>query len=184
GHDFAADAVKSGAVALIVERFIEGVTVPQYKVSDTRTALAALADAFFDHPSKELKMIGITATNGKTSTSFMVNSILEEAGLNTGLIGTVMVKYGDTLIPSTLTTPESLDLHEYLYHMKKQGITHVTMEVSSSALELKRVGSVDFNYVALNNISREHIDLHGSFEAYFNAKASLIRTAGENEWAV
>lgn len=184
GHAFAKEAVQKGAVALIVEDFLEGVSVPQYKVRDARIALAALADAFYDHPSQDLNIIGITATNGKTSTSFMVDAIFEEAGYKTGLIGTVMVKYGDTVIPSVLTTPESLDLQSDLYAMKKQDVTHVTMEVSSSALELHRVGSVSFDYVALNNISREHIDLHGSFSNYFRAKASLIRQADKHQWAI
>ncbi|WP_027108201.1 Mur ligase family protein [Lacticigenium naphthae] len=184
GHDYAIQAVAKGADCLIVEKFIPDADVLQIKVGDTRYALAALGDEFYHHPSKDLNVFGITATNGKTSTSFMVNAILEEAGFTTGLVGTVMVKYGDRVVPSILTTPESLDLHRFLADMRDQGITHVTMEVSSFALELNRVGKVDFNYVALNNISREHIDLHGSFEEYYNAKASLIRTANKNEWAV
>lgn len=184
GHQFAPQAVESGASALIVEEFLPELNVAQYVVEDTRQALAALGDQYYGHPSKELNIIGITATNGKTSTSFMTNAILEENQWRTGLMGTVMVKFGDTLIPSVLTTPESLDLHAYFAQMRDQQISHVTMEVSSSALDLKRVGNVDFNIVALNNISREHIDLHGSFEEYYNAKASLIREATEDEFAV
>lgn len=184
GHKYARQAVESGAVALVVEEFQEELKVPQYKVENSRKALAALGDQYFGHPSKDLKVIGITATNGKTSTSFMTNSILEAYQLKTGLIGTVMVKFGETLVPSVLTTPESLDLHGYFARMREQKISHVTMEVSSSALELERVGSVDFDIVALNNISREHINLHGSFEEYYDAKASLIRKASSNDFAV
>lgn len=184
GHQYAKQAVEQGATALVVEEFIPGLTVAQYLVEDSRQALAALGDQYYGHPSKDLNLIGITATNGKTSTSFMTNAILEENNWKTGLMGTVMVKFGDTLIPSVLTTPESLDLHEYFARMRDEEISHVTMEVSSSALDLARVGSVDFNIVALNNISREHIDLHGSFEEYYNAKASLIRDATEKEFAV
>src|SRR5690625_1554082 len=177
GHKFAGQAVEKGASVLVVEEFLPHLNVPQYKVENSRAALAALADKYFDHPSKDLNIIGITGTNGKTSSSFMVDSILKEAGVNRGLIGTVMMRYGDEVIPSVLTTPESLDIHEHFFRMKKSKVTDVTMEVSSSALELKRVGNVDFDYVALNNISREHVDLHGSFEAYYKAKASLIREA-------
>lgn len=184
GHEYAAKAVEQGAAALIVERFIPDLDVPQYKVESSRQALAALGDRYYDHPSKDFTVIGITATNGKTSTSFMTNAILEENKLNTGLIGTVMVKYGKTVVPSVLTTPESLDLHGYFAKMRQENISHVTMEVSSSALDLSRVGNVDFDIVALNNISREHIDLHGSFEEYYNAKASLIREAGAGQFAV
>ncbi|HAJ70394.1 MAG: UDP-N-acetylmuramyl-tripeptide synthetase [Alkalibacterium sp.] len=184
GHQYAQNAVDNGAIALVVEEFLPNIDVPQYKVEDSRKALAAIADKYYDHPSKEMTMIGITATNGKTSTSFMTNAILEEHKLKTGLLGTVMVKFGETLVPSVLTTPESLDLHGYFNDMRKENISHVTMEVSSSALELSRVGNVSFDIVALNNISREHIDLHGSFEEYFDAKASLIRKARPDQFAV
>lgn len=184
GHQYAQEAANNGAAALIVERFLPEIDTPQYLVEDSRKALAALGDDYYGHPSRDMTLVGITATNGKTSTSFMTNAILEANEWKTGLIGTVMVKYGDTLVPSILTTPESLDLHGYFDRMRKENISHVTMEVSSSALELSRVGSVSFDIVALNNISREHIDLHGSFEAYFDAKASLIRDAREDQFAV
>ncbi len=184
GHLYLEQAVKNGAIAAIVEDFQDGVTIPQYRVTDSRQALAALADHFYDHPSRKLKVTGITATNGKTTTAYMTNAILEAHGLKTGLIGTVIVKTGDLIRPADLTTPESLDLHYYFKQMVDQQVTHAVMEVSSSGLELKRVGSVDFNIVVLNNISREHIDLHGSFEAYFRAKASLVREAGSDRWAI
>ncbi len=184
GHLFLNEARKRGAAAAVVERIQPQMELPQLRVENSRRALAALADSFYGHPSKKLKMIGITASNGKTTTSFMTNAILEENNLQTGLIGTVIVKSGDTILPAELTTPESLDLHRYLHQMVTRGISHVTMEVSSSGLELHRVGSVDYNIAVLNNISREHIDLHGSFENYFQAKASLIRQAGPEQWVV
>ncbi|TQR17286.1 Mur ligase family protein [Psychrobacillus soli] len=184
GHQFAGQAVENGAVALVVEDFIEDLEVPQYKVENGRIALATLADAFYDHPTRKLKTIGITATNGKTSTSFMTNAILENHGLKTGLMGTVVVKIGDYAEPSELTTPESLDLQRFYAQMVDEDVTHATMEVSSSALELNRVGCVDFDIVTLNNISREHIDLHSSFENYFEHKSSLIRNAGEDKVAI
>lgn len=184
GHQFAGQAVENGAVALVVEDFIEGLEVPQYKVENGRIALATLADAYYDHPTQKLKTIGITATNGKTSTSFMTNAILENNGLKTGLMGTVVVKIGDYAEPSELTTPESLDLQRFYAQMVEEDVTHATMEVSSSALELNRVGCVDFDIVTLNNISREHIDLHSSFENYFEHKSSLIRNAGADKVAI
>ncbi len=184
GHLYLKQAVENGAVAAVVENFQEGIDIPQYRVEDSRRALAALADHFYGHPSKKLDLTGVTATNGKTTTTYMINSIFEEHGLNTGLIGTVIVKMGSHVQPADLTTPESLDLHCYFAQMVKQLVSHAVMEVSSSGLELKRVGNVDFNTVVVNNISREHIDLHGSYEQYFAAKASLVREAGENQWAV
>lgn len=184
GHKYIQQAISNGAQAVIVEDYQENILIPQYKVNDTRHALAVLSDVYFDQPSKDMKMIGITATNGKTSTSFMVDSIFSEAGLKTGLIGTVMIKYADEAVPAILTTPESNDLQSYLNEMREQNISHVTMEVSSSALELNRVDGVDFDIVALNNISREHIDFHGSFDDYFNAKAKLIKDATKGKFAI
>jgi UDP-N-acetylmuramoyl-L-alanyl-D-glutamate--2,6-diaminopimelate ligase len=184
GHLYLRQAVENGAVAAIVEDFQEDLKIPQYRVADSRQALAALADHYYNHPSQKLKITGVTATNGKTTTTYMINAILEEHGLKAGLIGTVIIKTGELVRPADLTTPESLDLHQYFQEMVEQQVTHAVMEVSSSGLELKRVGCVDFNIVVTNNISREHIDLHGSFEAYFKAKAGLAREAGPNQWAV
>lgn len=184
GHLYLAEAAKNGAVAAVVEYFQDNIPIPQYKVKDSRLALAALADRFYDHPSSKLTVTGVTATNGKTTTTYMINTIFEEQGLNTGLIGTVIIKTGALVRPATLTTPESLDLHFYFSEMVKNKVGYAVMEVSSSGLELNRVGCVDFNTVVVNNISREHIDLHGSFEAYYRAKSRLVREATVNQWAV
>lgn len=184
GHRYIKNAIESGAVAIVVEDYQAECPIPQFVVANSRKALAALADTYYGHPSAQLKVIGITATNGKTTTSFMVNDMLERHGLKTGLIGTVMVKYGDFMEASYLTTPESLDLHKIFYDMKEQDVSHVCMEVSSSAIELNRIGNVAFDIVSLNNISREHIDLHGSFEQYYAAKASLITAARPDSWVI
>lgn len=184
GHKYIPQAIEKGAVAIVVEDYKPVLNIPQFRVKDTRKVLAILSHVFYEQPSKRMKVIGITGTNGKTSTSFMVNTILERYGFRTGVIGTVMVKYGKHIEPSILTTPESLDLHHYFYQMRGLEISHVVMEVSSSALELNRVGEVDFDIVTLNNINREHIDLHGSFEKYFEYKASLIRNAKPTAWAI
>lgn len=184
GHKYISKAIENGAVALVVEDVQPDISLPQIRVKDSRKALALLSAAYYNHPTKDIKVIGITATNGKTSSSFMANAILERAGLKTGIIGTIMTKFGNYIEPSILTTPESLDLQRYFSQMREQKISHAVMEVSSSALELERVTKVDFDIVTLNNIGREHIDLHGSFEQYYNAKASLIREAKETAWAI
>jgi len=184
GHQYLEKAVHNGATAAIVEQFQAHIPIPQYRVSNSRIALARLAAAFYHHPADKLDMIGITASNGKTTTSYMVNAMLENHGLKTGLIGTVSIKIDDTEIPSQLTTPESLDLQHYLKQMVDRGVTHTTMEVSSSALETHRVEGIVYDIVSLNNISREHIDTHGSFERYWQVKSSLIRQASANSYAV
>ncbi|ASK61945.1 UDP-N-acetylmuramyl peptide synthase [Virgibacillus phasianinus] len=184
GHSFISDAEKRGAKVAVVEDLQDGVNIPQIVVKDTRQALAQIGSNFYHQPSKHLKMIGITATNGKTSTSYMTNAIFENAGLKTGLIGTVTVKIDDHSISSKLTTPESLDLQYYLNQMVEKNVSHVSMEVSSAALEMQRVNTVHYDIVALNNVSREHIDTHGSFERYFEVKSSLIRDADEESFAV
>ncbi len=183
GHKYIEQAVKNGAVAIIVEEF-QAIDIPQYKVTNSRKALAQISATFFDNPSKDLIVIGVTATNGKTTTTLMIENILNSYNLKTGIIGTVYVKYDNVKIPSLLTTPESLDLQQHFYNMKKAGVTHVIMEVSSSALELSRTYMTDFNIVTFNNISREHIDNHGSFENYLKYKSSLITDAKENQIAI
>ncbi|SDK66753.1 Mur ligase family protein [Natronincola ferrireducens] len=184
GHKYLSQAVEKGAVAAVVEEFQEGIDIPQYLVENSRIALAQLGAAFYNNPSKAMKMIGITATNGKTTTSYMTNAILENHGLKTGLIGTVSIKIDDESIPAELTTPESLDLQCYLNEMVERDVSHVTMEVSSSALELHRIKEVDYDIVSFNNISREHIDAHGSFEKYYEFKSSLVINAKESSIAV
>ncbi|WP_449538197.1 Mur ligase family protein [Ferdinandcohnia sp. Marseille-Q9671] len=184
GHKYLAQAISNGAVAAVVEDIQEDLEIPQIVVRNSRIALARLADEFYGRPSEKMNMIGITATNGKTTTSFMTNAILEEEGFRTGLIGTVSIKIDDFSIPSELTTPESLDLQFYLGQMVDRDVSHVTMEVSSNALEAHRVEKVDYDIVTLNNVSREHIDSHGSFEKYFEIKSGLIRHASEKSHAI
>ncbi|MDO4793822.1 MAG: UDP-N-acetylmuramyl-tripeptide synthetase [Filifactor alocis] len=184
GHKYLRAAYEGGAKVAIVEEVQEEVPIAQIVVEDSRKALAALSCNFYSRPSEKMTMIGITATNGKTTTSFMLYEILKAKGYKTGLIGTVMIAIGEERIPSELTTPESLELQFYLSEMYKSGVTHVVMEVSSSALELSRVHGVDFDYVCFNNISREHIDLHGDFESYFRIKSSLVQKLKSSGCAV
>ncbi|MBY7144941.1 UDP-N-acetylmuramyl-tripeptide synthetase [Virgibacillus sp. NKC19-3] len=184
GHKYLADAAKRGAKVAVVEEIQEDVEIPQVLVENSRVALAQIGAAYYHHPSEKLKMIGITATNGKTTTSYMANAILENHAFKTGLIGTVNVKNGESSIPSELTTPESLDLQYFLNEMVRNDVSHVSMEVSSAALEMYRVEAVDYDIVSLHNISQEHVDTHGSFERYFEVKSSLIRDASAHSFAV
>ncbi|MFO8069263.1 MAG: UDP-N-acetylmuramyl-tripeptide synthetase [Alkalibacterium sp.] len=184
GHNYAEMAVEQGASALIVERYLEGLNIPQIKVRNSREALAVIAGNFYDQPSRDMRLFGITGTNGKTTITYMTDALFSGYGLDTGLIGTVMIKSKDRIEQSVLTTPESADLQKYLANMRDEGVTHVSLEVSSSALDLKRVAHTHFDIVSFTNINHDHIDLHGSFESYFNAKASLVREASKESIAL
>lgn len=179
GHKYIKSAMDNGAVVAIVEEFVDE-DIPQIKVENSRKTLSSISSFFYNHPSKDMKVIGVTATNGKTTTTFMLNQIYEEAGFKTGIVGSVLNKIGDDYAPAYLTTPESLDLHRLFDKMKNEKIERVVMEASSSALELYRVDDVDFDIVSFNNFSREHIDQHGSFENYWKYKSSLIRNVKED----
>lgn len=183
GHKFVKKAKELGATLAVVEDYVD-VEINQIKVNNSRIALADISNNFYHEPSKKMNMIGITATNGKTTTAFMVESVLKEDKRNTGIIGTVFTKYNDVMVPSILTTPESVVLQRYLDDMAQNNVTDVVMEVSSSAQELYRNKNIDFDFVTFNNLGREHIDQHGSFENYFKYKSRLIRNAKEDAVAV
>lgn len=184
GHLFTERAIERGAAALLVEEFVQDCDLPQIRVVDTREGLSRMSSTFYGDSSKDMTVIGVTATNGKTTTTYMLNQIYEYAGFKTGLIGSVMNKVGDKFVPSELTTPESLDLQRLFHNMKSENINTAIMEVSSSALELKRVNDVDYDIVSFNNFSREHIDQHGSFERYWEIKSGLITNAKEGAYAL
>lgn len=183
GHKYIKKAKELGAEFALVEDFVD-VDIKQIKVKNSRIALADMATNFYKNPSKDMNVIGITATNGKTTTAFMVDSILKEDKRETGMIGTVLTRYKDVKIPSILTTPESLTLQSYFRDMLDKNITDVTMEVSSSAQELFRDKNIDFDIVTFNNLGREHIDQHGSFEKYFHYKSRLIRHVKKDALAI
>lgn len=183
GHKYLKDAIKNGAKAAIVEAF-QPVEIPQYKVNNSRKALAEVSASFYQHPSKQMHMVGVTATNGKTTTTYMLNSILESSGKKTGLIGTVVIKNDQEIKKATLTTPESLDLQKYLHEMAKNNVSHVTMEASSAAIKLMRNHGVDYDVVALNNLSKEHMGFHKSLEDYRNTKKGFITSVKKSGWAV
>jgi UDP-N-acetylmuramoyl-L-alanyl-D-glutamate--2,6-diaminopimelate ligase len=176
GHAYASAAVAAGAVAVVAEYEIE-LDVPQVIVGDTRVAISRLADAFYGHPSRALTVAGITGTNGKTTTTHLVRSILTAGGRACGLIGTLGGSYGDRKWPLANTTPLALELHQLLAHMRDAGARSVAMEVSSHALALGRVDDVEFAVAALTNITRDHLDFHGTLERYTAAKRRLFDLA-------
>ncbi|HYX87583.1 MAG TPA: UDP-N-acetylmuramoyl-L-alanyl-D-glutamate--2,6-diaminopimelate ligase [Gaiellales bacterium] len=176
GHDFAAQAVARGAAALVVERELD-VAVTQLVVDSSRRAMAAAADAFYGRPSADLAVVGITGTNGKTTTAFLVHAVLEAAGIQAGLLGTVEQRVGGRVEPVVRTTPESADLQATLRRMLDGGDRSCVMEVSSHALELERVAGVRFAAVAFTNLTHDHLDFHPDMERYFRAKARLFGSA-------
>jgi UDP-N-acetylmuramoyl-L-alanyl-D-glutamate--2,6-diaminopimelate ligase len=173
GHDFAESAVARGAVALIVERPLD-VPVPQLVVSDARLAMALAADAFFGRPTRELEVAGVTGTNGKTTTAFVLYAILAAAGRRPGLLGTVEMRVGGERRPVTRTTPEAIDLQRTFRELLDAGDRSCAMEASSHAAELKRLVGTRFRALVFTNLSQDHLDFHGTLEAYFEAKRRLF----------
>jgi UDP-N-acetylmuramoyl-L-alanyl-D-glutamate--2,6-diaminopimelate ligase len=176
GHDFAPIAVANGAAALVVERVLE-VDVPQLVVESSRQAMAVAAAAFYGHPSAELDIVGVTGTNGKTTTVFLVHAILEAALGSAGMLGTIESRVGGVVEPVARTTPESVDLQATLRRMVTAGDRACAMEVSSHALELERVSGVRFAAAGFTNLTQDHLDFHPDMEHYFAAKARLFRAA-------
>jgi UDP-N-acetylmuramoyl-L-alanyl-D-glutamate--2,6-diaminopimelate ligase len=175
GHDFAEIAVERGAAALVVERFVPvSLPVPQVRVASARVAMALAADAMFGHPSRELDVVGITGTNGKTTTAFLTHAVLDAAGLRPGLLGTVEQRVGGVTEPVTRTTPESVDLQATFRRMLDAGDRSCAMEVSSHALELHRVDGVRFACAAFTNLTQDHLDFHPTMEDYYLAKRRLF----------
>jgi UDP-N-acetylmuramoyl-L-alanyl-D-glutamate--2,6-diaminopimelate ligase len=175
GHAFAAEAIERGAVALVVERPL-GVTVPQLVVDDTRAAMAVAAVAFYDHPSRELTVAGVTGTNGKTTTCFLLFAIFAAAGRRPGLLGTIESRIGGERRPALRTTPEAIDVQRALREMLDAGDRSCAMEATSHGAHLGRLEGVRFSALAFTNLSRDHLDFHGTLEEYFAAKRSLFVT--------
>jgi len=169
GHDFVRMALDRGAAALVVQRPVtcDGLTI---EVRNSRRALAAMAAAFCEHPSERMSVIGITGTNGKTTTSFLLESMLARAGLKTGVIGTINYRFGGRVFENPVTTPESLDLQRILAEMQADGVTHVILEVSSHAIDLDRIYGCRFEVGIFTNLSQDHLDYHGDMEAYWACK--------------
>ncbi|MGL5576848.1 MAG: UDP-N-acetylmuramoyl-L-alanyl-D-glutamate--2,6-diaminopimelate ligase [Sarcina sp.] len=174
GHSFVEDAKKRGAVAIIVsdDIVIDGVTV--IKVEDTRKALAIVSSNYFGNPKDKIKLLGVTGTNGKTTSAFIMKAILEKAGYKVGLIGTIANYIGNKKIETERTTPESYELHELFNQMVNEGADYCIMEVSSHSLDLDRVYGLEFEVGIFTNLTRDHLDFHKTFENYYNAKFKLF----------
>jgi UDP-N-acetylmuramoyl-L-alanyl-D-glutamate--2,6-diaminopimelate ligase len=173
GHEFAADAVAAGAVALCTQRRLD-LGVPEIVVTDVRRAMARIGASFFGRPADRLLLVGVTGTNGKTTTAYLLQSILAAAGHSTGLIGTIETVVAGERRAGVRTTPESLDLHALFAEMVRREVSAVAMEVTSHALVLGRVEGVRFACAGFTNLSQDHLDFHGDMEAYFAAKRSLF----------
>lgn len=179
GFEYIEDAIKRGAGVIVLPRGrFPNREVTQVQVEQARQALADLADIFYGHPSGRLALIGLTGTNGKTTTAFMIRDILAAAGLAPGLLGTVQYEIGARVIPATRTTPESVDVQAFLDQMLRAGCRSAVMEVSSHALAQDRVRRLEFDAAVLTNLTRDHLDYHGTMEQYYEAKRRLFTTLG------
>ncbi|PKQ29541.1 MAG: UDP-N-acetylmuramoyl-L-alanyl-D-glutamate--2,6-diaminopimelate ligase [Actinobacteria bacterium HGW-Actinobacteria-10] len=175
GHAYIADAVAHGAAAIVAERRDEGAgDVPYAVVPDSRVALARASARFYGDPSGSMDVVGITGTNGKTTTVYLTDSILRSAGRVTGLIGTVETRVAGERLPSERTTPESADLHALFARMRDAGVTAACMEVSSHAIDLHRVDAVRFAVVAFTNLTQDHLDYHHTLQEYYAVKRRLF----------
>ncbi|MBI2486866.1 MAG: UDP-N-acetylmuramoyl-L-alanyl-D-glutamate--2,6-diaminopimelate ligase [Deltaproteobacteria bacterium] len=176
GHRYIKSAIENGARALLVERVpgkrLEDISIIQ--VEDTRSSLAHVSANFFGHPTKELTLVGVTGTNGKTTITYLLESIWQEEKKNVGMIGTVEYRISGKKLPSSMTTPESLDLMKLFFDMRNSGTEYVVMEVSSHALDRKRVLGCHFDAAVFTNLTQDHLDYHVTIENYFNAKKKLF----------
>ena len=168
-HDFAAQAVENGCVALVVEHFVDS-PVAQVRVDNVRRAAAYIAAAFYGHPARKLRMVGVCGTKGKTTTTYLMKAILEKAGFKTGLIGTTGNLIGDRSLPSNMTTPDPVDLHRCLRQMVDEGVEAVSMEVSAHAVDMHRVDGITFEAACYTNFSQDHLDYFGTMQNYFETK--------------
>jgi len=178
GHDFARQAEAQGAVAIVAERPLD-VDIPVIIVRNTTRSIAQLAGKFYDYPSEKMRLIGITGTNGKTTTTTIIRDVLAHLGRKTGIIGTVEVKIGDRVVPSRNTTPQSSELQEFFHQMHAEGVEDVIMEVSSHGLELGRVAGADFDVAGFTNLTHDHLDFHKTFDNYARAKGLLFAQLGQ-----
>ncbi|OWA36709.1 UDP-N-acetylmuramoyl-L-alanyl-D-glutamate--2,6-diaminopimelate ligase [Saccharibacillus sp. O16] len=177
GHDYAKQAEEKGAAALVVERELD-TQLPQLLVRDSRMAMAVLANAMFDEPSRKMNMIGVTGTNGKTTTTYLIEKIMADHGKKTGLIGTIQMRYDGETFPMSGTTPESLGLQRSLADMVERGVECCVMEVSSHALEQGRVKGTDYRTAVFTNLTQDHLDYHHTMEEYRAAKGLFFARLG------
>lgn len=173
GHEFAEEAVKNGAVALVVERYLD-LSVTQILVDNARVAMSNISANFYEFEKSNIKFIGVTGTNGKTTTAFVTRHILQNLGKRVGMIGTEGIYIGDIKLPAQLTTPDPIKLHKIIHDMDLNGIEYVVMEVSAHALALHKVDSIMYDVVGITNITQDHLDYFNTMENYARAKAELF----------
>lgn len=185
GHDFIGQAIEKGATVIVAERAddpaVTGRRATRVLVENTRTAMPGLAARFFNYPARKLKLAGVTGTNGKTTTTFLIKHICEKAGTRCGLIGTVRYEIGERVLPAARTTPESLDLQELLAQMRDAGCRAAAMEVSSIGIAEERVRDIEWDAAVFTNLTQDHLDYHGTMEDYFAAKAELFEQLAGQE---
>jgi UDP-N-acetylmuramoyl-L-alanyl-D-glutamate--2,6-diaminopimelate ligase len=191
GHAFIQNAINQGAKVVVLQNdnvlpdsLCMHTGVIKVIVPDTRKALAVMSSNYYDHPSEKMKFVGVTGTNGKTTTSHLVKAIMEAAGEKVGLVGTIEYKIGERIIPATHTTPESLELNELFALMVENKCTSVAMEVSSHALDQSRIYGLDFDVAIFTNLTQDHLDYHGTMEKYFEAKKILFTELKPSSYAV
>ncbi|MFS1513475.1 UDP-N-acetylmuramoyl-L-alanyl-D-glutamate--2,6-diaminopimelate ligase [Chengkuizengella sp. SCS-71B] len=177
GHQFAEQAVKNGAAALVVQQDVE-TNVPKIRVKDSGYAMAVFASAFYQYPSHKMKLIGVTGTNGKTTTTYLIDRVLRDQFYRTGLMGTIQMKIGDQSYNVENTTLEALELQRSLDMMLKSNIDYCIMEVSSHALELGRVMGCDYRTAIFTNLTQDHLDYHGTMDKYMQSKGLLFSRFG------
>ena len=182
GHDFVAEVARRGAVAVVVEKDVPeppDAAITIIKVASTRAAMQAVIPYFYDYPGHKLRMIGVTGTNGKTTTTYLIRSILRQAAYKVGLIGTIQTLIEDRVLPVKNTTPDVIELQSTLAEMVDSGIDYAIMEVSSHALALNRVAGCEFDVGVFTNMTQDHMDFHQTFENYIDAKAGLFRSLSQ-----
>jgi len=186
GHDFIAEAIQRGAVCIVAEKdfSLKSKSVKKVIVKDSKVAFGQLVSEFYQHPSKRLKVIGITGTNGKTTTSYLIESILKAAGFNVGLMGTIYYRFANVRINAHNTTPDALRLHMLLNEMAEAGVNFAVMEVSSHAIDQKRIAGISFDTAIFTNITPEHLDYHKTMENYTDTKASFFRGLSQDSFAI
>ncbi|HXH86221.1 MAG TPA: UDP-N-acetylmuramyl-tripeptide synthetase, partial [Nitrospira sp.] len=178
GHAFVSQAVQAGAIAIVAQGSVEPESIPLVRVADSRKALGLIASRFYGDPSAQLAMIGVTGTNGKTTTTYLCKALLEGIGRRVGLIGTVAYQIGSETISASHTTPGALELQRLLAKMRNAGLDSVVMEVSSHALAMDRTAGCEYDVAVFTNLTQDHLDYHGTMEEYFQAKMRLFTGLG------
>ena len=184
GHDYIGKAIDAGAVAIVCEKAPEGIGVTCITVSDSNNALGKMAANFYGHPSEKLNLIGITGTNGKTTTVTLLHRMFRMLGHHVGLISTIVNKIDEEELPTSHTTPDALELNQLLRHMVDAGCKYCFMEVSSHAVSQQRIGGLTFAGGLFTNLTRDHLDYHKTFEAYRDAKKGFFDMLPEGAFAI